>query len=67
MEQDINDFEIPYYITEEITEYIEQTESGKCKCMKWENIKMLLRMAVINKRITNEQSKIIEMKYCREK
>ena len=36
------DFNIPYYIFEEITEYVELTAKGHCKCMKWENIKSLL-------------------------
>ena len=52
MEQEqINpNFDIPYYIFEEITEYIELTAKGHCKCMKWDNIKSLLNLAVINKR-----------------
>lgn len=33
------EFNIPYYIFEEITEYIELTAKGHCKCMKWDNIK----------------------------
>ena len=32
------EFNIPYYIFEEITEYLELTAKGHCKCMKWENI-----------------------------
>ena len=39
-------------IFEEITEYIELTAKGNCKCMKWENINSLLNSAVLNNRIT---------------
>ena len=40
---------IPYYIFEEIIEYVEQTAQGICRCMKWENIKSLLNLAVVKK------------------
>ncbi|MGN1327910.1 MAG: hypothetical protein ACI4VQ_07555 [Clostridia bacterium] len=63
MEQETENIQIPQYIKEEIEEYIELTEYGKNKCMKWDNIRALLRLAVINKRITNEQAKIIEERY----
>lgn len=68
MEQEqINpNFDIPYYIFEEITEYIEETSQGKCKCMKWENIKRLLRLAVINNRLTEKQAEALENDFCRE-
>ena len=33
------EFDIPYYIFDEIVEYIEKTAQGRCKTMKWENIK----------------------------
>lgn len=60
------DFDIPFYIFEELAEYIQHTASGKCRCMKWENIKALLRLAIVNKRITREQANLIESKYCKE-
>lgn len=60
------EFNIPYYIFEEITEYIELTAKGNCKCMKWENIKSLLNLAVINNRLTKKQSEFLQKKYCRE-
>lgn len=66
MEQNIENIKIPNYIEEEIEEYIKLTERGKFKCMKWENIKSLLRLAVISKRITNEEAVIIENTYSRE-
>lgn len=66
MEQINEEFNVPYYIFEEITEYVELTANGYCKCMKWENIKALLRLAVANNRLTNEQANFIINRYCRE-
>ncbi len=66
MEQQNKDFSVPYYIFEEITEYIELTAKGYCKCMKWENIRALLRLAVVNNNITEEQAKFLEKEFCRE-
>ncbi len=60
------EFNIPYYIFEEITEYIEFTAKGHCKCMKWENIKSLLNLAVINNRLTKHQSELLQQRFCRE-
>lgn len=67
MEQINKEFNIPYYIFEEITEYIELTAKGYSKCMKWENIRALLRLAVINDRLTEQQAKFLEKEFCREK
>ena len=67
MEQENKEFNIPYYIFEEIGEYLETTASGKCKSMKWENTKSLLRLAVINNRITRENANFLIEKYNREK
>lgn len=61
------DCNIPFYIFEEIVEYVEQTALGRCRCMKWENIRRLLKCAVANNRLTKEQAKNIEKTYCREK
>ena len=62
-----SDFFIPYYIFEEIIEYVELSAKGNCKCMKWENIKALLNLAVINKRLTREQANFLIENFCREK
>ena len=70
MEEDrkINlDYNVPYYIFEEIVEYVEQTAQGRCRCMKWENIRRLLRCAVVNEKLTEAQAENIEKTYCREK
>ena len=66
MENINEDFNVPHYIFEEIIEYIESTSQGKCKSMKWHNIVRLLKLAVINDRLTEEQAEYLENKYCRE-
>lgn len=34
-----------------------------CKCMKWKNIKSLLRLAVINDRLTEQQAEFLEKEF----
>ena len=62
----MKEFNIPYYIFEEIVDYIELTAQGHCKTMKWENIKTLLYMAKVNNRLTEEQVQFIINKFSRE-
>ena len=62
----MKEFNIPYYIFEEIVDYIELTAQGHCKTMKWENIKALLYMAKVNNRLTEEQVQFIINKFSRE-
>ena len=62
----MKEFNIPYYIFEEIVDYIELTAQGHCKTMKWENIKSLLYMAKVNNRLTEEQVQFIINKFSRE-
>ena len=66
MEQLNKEFNVPYYIFEEIIDYVELTEKGYSKCMKWENIKALLRLAVVNKKLTEEQAEFLEKEFYRE-
>ena len=66
MEKINEDFNVPYYIFEEIVEYIELTAQGHCKCMKWENIKSLLNLAVINNSLSKQQANFLKEKFCRE-
>ena len=61
------EFRLSYHILEDIVEYIEDTAKGKCKSMKWENIKYLLRLEVTSGKITEEQYKFLIETYCREK
>ena len=60
MEQINEEFNVPYYIFEEIIEYVELTAKGYSKCMKWENIRALLRLAVVNERLTEQQAEFLE-------
>ena len=66
MDEINEDFYIPYYIFEEIVEYVEQTAQGRCRTMKWENIKSLLNCAKISNKFTQEQVDFIIKNYCRE-
>ena len=66
MKQINEEFAIPYYIFEEFVEYVELTAKGYSKSMKWNNIKALLRLAVVNNRITEEQAYFLENKFNRE-
>lgn len=66
MEKINEDFNVPYYIFEEIVEYIELTAQGHCKCMKWENIKSLLRLAKVHNKLTEQQVNFIIEKFNRE-
>lgn len=66
MEKINKNFDVPYYIFEEIVEYIELTAIGKSKTMKWENIKSLLNLAIINNRITQQQAEYLKENFCRE-
>lgn len=66
MEQINKEFDVLYYIFEEIVNYIELTAHEKNKSMKWENIKMLLGLAKVNDRLTSEQVEFLINKYNRE-
>lgn len=60
------EFKIPYYIFQEIVEYIELSSSGKNKGTKWENIKSLIGLAVLNNHITRAQGDFLIKTYNRE-
>lgn len=59
-------FDVPYYVVEEIVDYIEQMSKGKSKSMKWENVKALIRLAILNNRLSKEQGEFLIKTYCRE-
>lgn len=61
-----NNFNIPYYIFEEIVEYIDLKSDGIEKSSKWDNILMLLNTAVVNKKLSYEQAEYIKKTFCRE-
>lgn len=60
------DFNVPFYIFEEIVDYVELTSKGHCNCMKWKNITKLLRLAQVNDRLSVQQVTYIINNYCRE-
>lgn len=66
MEKINEDFNIPFYIFQEIVEYIEETAQGHCKSMKWKNINSLLKLAKANNRLSSEQVEFLIEKYNRE-
>lgn len=66
MEKINKDFDVPHYIFEEIVEYIELKNQGKCKAAKWQNIKCLLNLAKVNNRLSSEQVNFLIDKYNRE-
>jgi len=66
MEKINENFYIPYYIFEEIAEYLEQTAQGRCRGAKWENIKSLLRLAQVNNRLSKIQVEYLINTYSRE-
>ena len=47
------DFDIPYYIFEEIVDYIERGRP----ITRWDNVVALMGMAKVNNRLTEEQVK----------
>ena len=65
MEQINKEFYVPYYIFEEIIEYVGLNARGYSKSMKWENIRALLRLAVVNHRLTEKQAQFLEKEFCR--
>jgi len=66
MEKINEEFNMPFYLVEEIINYIELSAQGYCKTSKWNNIKSLLRLAKINNRLSSEQVDFIIEKYNRE-
>ena len=64
--QNINpDFNIPYYVFEEIVNYIES--STKEQLYNWQQVERILKLAVANKRLTKQQCDFLINKYSREK
>lgn len=52
--------DLPCYLFEEILEYLTLSTKGKCKCMKLENIIVLLNLLVINKQLTYKQADFLK-------
>lgn len=60
------DFNIPYYIFEELVDYVELKAKGICRPTKWKNIESLIGLAVLNQRLTKEQATLLKENFCRE-
>lgn len=60
------DFNVPYYIFEEIVEYISLKSNGIEKASKLDSIQMLLNTAVVNSRLSYEQAEYIKKTFCKE-
>lgn len=60
------DFNVPYYIFEEIVEYISLKSKGIEKASKLDSIQMLLNTAVVNSRLSYEQAEYIKKTFCKE-
>ena len=58
------DFNIPYYIFEEIIEYRDFKSNGIEKASKLDNILLLLNTAVVNKKLSYEQAEYIKKTFC---
>ena len=56
------EFEIPDYIKQEIDEYITNIKDKKGVSGKWLNIRTLLRVAMVNNKLTYDQVTLIEEK-----
>ena len=55
MNQTTINYDVPQYIIDEVNDYIYDVKNKKNRCMKLENIKSLIGLAVLNKRITRNQ------------
>lgn len=53
-------FMIPYYLFEEIINYVEQQAEGRGQIEKWEEIKILINMAVLSETISQEHNGKVE-------
>ena len=59
-------FAVPHYVFESIVHYVELSAKGENRYEEWNNIKALLRLAISQKRLSTDQAKFLEEKYCRE-
>ena len=60
------EFDIPFYIFEELIDYVELSAKGYCKILKWNNIQKLLKLAQVTNKLTEQQVEFIIKTYCRE-
>ncbi len=60
------DFNIPFYLVQELVSYVEERTKGKNRSSQWQNIMALIGLAKINERITPEQAKFLIEEFNRE-
>ena len=60
-----SNFDVPYYIFEELIEYTNLKCRGIEKASKLENIYMLLNTAVFNNKLSKEQADYIKQTFCK--
>lgn len=61
-----NEFDLPFYLVEELTSYLEATAKGENKSSQWNNIVALIGLAKVNDRITQEQATFLIQEFNRE-
>lgn len=61
------DFNVPYYIVEELVSYIETQAQGKCRSSQYDNLVALIGLAKVNNRLTPEQARFLIEEFNREK
>ena len=57
---------IPFYIVNDIVEYIEYKGGISSKTKRWSNISTLINGAVLNNRLKKEEATKIKETFCRE-
>ena len=59
-------YNIPFYLLEEIYEYVNSCTDGESNATKWGNINTLINLAVMSERLSREESIEIKRYYCKE-
>lgn len=60
------DFNVPYYIVEELVSYIEAQAQGRCRSSQYDNFVALVGLAKVNNRLTPEQARFLIEEFDRE-
>lgn len=61
------DFNIPFYLVQELVSYVEERAKGKNRISQWDNLCSLIALAEVNERITQEQATFLIEEFNREK
>lgn len=60
------DFNVPYYIVEELVSYIEAQAQGEYRSSQYDNFVALVSLAKVNNRLTPEQATFLIEEFNRE-